>query len=168
MSPKTTRDYSDVYELIRKVYGTSRRKYKSPGFCEKCNVCFGESGYNIKGDDHEPKDCRNPSFCKFHDTIGHASTDWCERRCLHCMRFGHTMLFCRKIKECQLCGTSGHNPLSCWKYCTIKAWMERAEELQRCGECLAQFTTDEKRCTKCYTQRVYWKPTKCIERFFDK
>ena len=163
MSPITTEDYSNEYETIRERHGISRRKYKSPGFCEKCNVFFG-----TKTDGHEPKDCRNPPFCDYHRMIGHSPIARCMRRCLHCMQWGHTMLFCRKIKECQLCGTSGHNPLSCWKYCTIKAWMERAEELQRCGECLAQFTTDAKRCTKCYTQRVYWKPTKCIERFFDK
>ena len=36
--------------------------------------------------------------------------------------------------------------------------MERAEELGRCGECLTLLPAEEKRCTKCCTKKVYWKP----------
>ena len=74
------------------------------------------------------------------------------------MKPGHTMLFCYKIKDCKLCGKSGHNPHKCWKYCTILKWMRRAEELSRCGESLTLFTSDEQNCTNCLTPRVYWKP----------
>ena len=158
-----TEDYSYVYEEIRERHGISTRKYKSPGFCEKCKVFF-----QTKAGGHEPKDCRNPPYCAYHKIIGHAPTDRCKRRCPLCCKWGHTKLHCHKIKDCKLCGKSGHNPIRCWEYCTIKLWMERAEELNRCGECLTLFTTDTKRCTICCTQRVYWKPTTCTERFFDK
>ena len=158
-----TEDYSEEYEEIRERHGVSRRKYKSPGFCKKC-IVFSQT----KTGGHDPKDCRNPPYCINHQIIGHAPTERCERRCPICMKWGHTMLFCHKAKDCDLCGKSGHNPLRCWKYCTIKLRMERAEELGRCGECLTLFTTNAKRCMNCYTQRVYWKPTTCWERFFDK
>ena len=36
--------------------------------------------------------------------------------------------------------------------------MKRAEELNRCGECLTLFTSDEQNCNNCFTPRVYWKP----------
>merc|ERR1712179_358923 len=75
-----------------------------------------------------------------------------------CMNWGHTMAYCHKIKDCKLCGVYGHNPLRCWRYCTIREWMERAEELGRCGECLALLPAEGKRCTKCCTKKVYWKP----------
>ena len=88
----------------------------------------------------------------------HVQTDRCYRICHHCMKFGHTMLFCHKLKNCVLCGKSGHNPIKCWKYCTMRRWMRRAEELGRCGECLTLFTADEKRCTNCHTYRDYWHP----------
>ena len=68
------------------------------------------------------------------------------------------MQFCRKLKNCVLCGKSGHNPKWCWMYDTIDLWMFRAEELSRCGECLTLFQTDATQCTNCHTNRVYWKP----------
>jgi len=36
--------------------------------------------------------------------------------------------------------------------------MQRAEELNRCGECLTLFTADEKWCSNCRVNRGYWKP----------
>merc|ERR1712179_683627 len=77
---------------------------------------------------------------------------------VYCKNKRHTMLYCNKIKDCKLCGKSGHNPLKCWKYCSIKKWMQRAEELGRCGECLTLFATDEKWCSNCRFDRGYWKP----------
>ena len=68
------------------------------------------------------------------------------------------MLFCHKVRNCDLCGKSGHNPIRCWKYCTMRLWMQRAGQFGRCGECLTLFTTDEKSCNNCYAKRVYWKP----------
>merc|ERR1711874_658034 len=82
----------------------------------------------------------------------------CRRMCSYCRHNGHTMQFCHKLKNCDLCGNLGHNPKRCWRYHTIKEWMQRAEELSRCGECLTLFTADEENCTNCYTRRVYWKP----------
>ena len=72
------------------------------------------------------------------------------------------MQFCRKLKNCDLCGKLGHNPKRCWKYYTIQHWMDRAQELGRCGECLTLFTTDAKVCTNCNSRRVYWKPFNCL------
>ena len=97
-------------------------------------------------------------YCEGERDPFHAYTEKCESYCRLCMKKGHTMLFCYKIKDCKLCGKSGHNPRRCWIYCTIYRWMERAEELGRCAECLTLFTTDVKNCTNCYTPRVYWKP----------
>ena len=74
------------------------------------------------------------------------------------MKYGHTMLYCRKLKNCDLCGKSGHNPLKCWKYSSALQWMYRAEELGRCGECLTLFKADATECTNCRANRVYWKP----------
>ena len=88
----------------------------------------------------------------------HNTTNRCHRFCSFCMKWGHTKLFCYKTKDCKLCGKSGHNPLRCWLYCTVERWMDRAEQLGRCGECLTLFTADEQKCTNCHTPRVYWKP----------
>ena len=71
------------------------------------------------------------------------------------MKLGHTMLFCRKIKDCKLCGKSGHNPRRCWRYCSIRTWLERAEELGRCCECLTLLTADAKEYTNCHNERMY-------------
>ena len=155
---------------------------KSPGLCSKCCVMdVAEEAWR-----HKPKDCRNPPFCHLCDIFGHFPTRrcepiwekvsfckhcavngrWCDhvyttrcdRFCNYCMNWGHTMLYCHKIKDCKLCGKSGHNPLRCWKYCSIKEWMARAKELGRCGECLALLPTGGNECTNCRTKRVYWKP----------
>ena len=123
-----------------------------PGGCIKCDP-FGEETVR-----HRPKDCHAIPFCPNHGTWDHAYTDRCARTCYHCQKDGHIMLYCRKLKDCVLCGKSGHNPLRCWRYCTISQWMFRAEQLSRCGECLTLFTTDEKWCSNCRVGRGYWKP----------
>merc|ERR1711874_538698 len=69
---------------------------------------------------------------------------------------GHAMQSCRKLKNCVLCGKTGHNPKWCWIYDTIVKWMLRAEELGRCGECLGLLATDATQCTNCDNDRVYW------------
>jgi len=74
------------------------------------------------------------------------------------MKYGHTMAYCHKRKNCKLCGAYGHNPLGCWKYSTTEEGMERAEEKRICGECLTLLPAGEKSCTKCCTKKVYWKP----------
>ena len=110
---------------------------------------------------HKERIRRNIPFCDFcainERRWDHVYSERCHRFCCFCMKAGHTMLFCYKVKECVLCGKKGHNPLRCWKYCYIREWMARAEQLGRCGECLTLFTTDEVRCTNCHTPRVYWK-----------
>ena len=130
-------------------YGTSN---KPPGGCIKCDA-FGRETVR-----HRPKDCPAIPFCLIHETTDHAQTDRCGRFCDHCQKNGHIMLYCRKLKDCVLCGKSGHNPLRCWRYCSIGKWMQRAEQLNRCGECLTLFTTEEKRCSNCRVGRGYWKP----------
>ena len=101
---------------------------------------------------------RKGSFCELCRDEGnrydHAYSERCHRFCRHCMKW----LFCYKMKNCDLCGKSGHNPLRCWTYCSMLEWMSRAEKLGRCGGCLTLFTTDEKSCNNCYAKRVYWKP----------
>ena len=113
---------------------------------------------------------RKGSFCEYccerGNRYNHAYSERCHRSCRHCKncgKWGHTMLFCNKLKNCDLCGKSGHNPIRCWKYCTISEWMLRAEELGRCGECLTLFTTGEEECTNCCSRRVYWKPYNCVD-----
>ena len=69
------------------------------------------------------------------------------------------MRFCRKIKECVLCGKSGHNPLNCFIHSSsLTNFMSRAKQLNRCAECLTLFTTDTNKCTHCSTRREYWDP----------
>ena len=135
--------------------GTYKKGQKSPGFCPRCNVEY-EIGM-LWG--HKPKNCRNPPFCYVHDVFGHALTAKCERFCVYCRHYGHTMEFCRKLRNCDLCGELGHNPKRCWQYYSIEQWMCRAEALGRCGECLTLFKADEAEiCTNCHTYRKYWHP----------
>ena len=139
------------YKRNNNGYGIKGQK--SPGFCTKCR---GDWDDMIWG--HRPKNCRNPPFCEYHDVFGHAPTHKCRQWCSYCRHSGHTMQFCHKLKNCDLCGKLGHNPKRCWRYHTILQWMQRAKELGRCGECLTLFTADEKICTNCYNTRVYWNP----------
>ena len=157
-------------EILRYEIGYSKRKYKSPGLCHKCGpewILENENSYeyNYEGG-HEPKNCLNPPFCGYHDIVGHTTTDKCKRFCSHCMKWGHSMRFCHKLKTCNLCGKFGHNPYSCWKYSTLKDWVNRARELSRCTECLNLCTTETNHtdkygcprysCPHCGTWRTYW------------
>ena len=156
-------------EVLR-YYGYSKRKYKSPGLCDKCGpdwVLESEMSWrNNYTAGHEPENCRNPPFCGYHDIVGHTTTDKCKRYCPHCMKWGHSMRFCRKIKTCNLCGKFGHNPYSCWKYSTLQQWADRAKELNRCMQCLSLCTTETNcidkdghpnfTCRHCGRWRVYW------------
>ena len=128
------------------------RGQKSPGFCPRCNAHLDEE--DRWG--HKPKNCRNPPFCPYHDTFGHAPTYICQRVCAYCRERHHTMQFCRKLKNCVLCGKTGHNPKWCWKWDRISDWLHRAEKLGRCGECLTLFKTDATKCTNCNKDRAYW------------
>ena len=101
----------------------------------------------------------NCNHCKINQRrCDHVYTNRCVRFCNFCMNWGHTMAYCHKIKDCKLCGVYGHNPLRCWRYCTIREWMERAEELGRCGECLTLFRKHATKCANCHSHRVYWDP----------
>ena len=125
------------------------KKTKEYTGCYKC-----DPGGCLK-DHHSPKGCQN-WYCPDHDTTDHYYTTRCARVCSYCQKDGHTMLFCRKIKDCKLCGKSGHNPFRCWLYCSIGKWIRRAAELGRCHDCLTLFTADEGRCSNCRNLRVYW------------
>ena len=152
------RSKKQLADLIKK-HGYRQRKYISPGFCWSCVPQDQHSEYfglTIGG--HEEKFCRNPPFCWAHGVAGHFATYKCSRFCNHCFEFGHSMQVCRKIKDCVLCGKPGHNPFRCWEYSTIKLWMKRAKELNRCAECLTLYTMETNQCTHCYTERVYWDP----------
>ena len=119
------------------------------GGCKKCD------GFGMLKERHNPKDCRNGSFCHFHETYDHYYTTRCARYCSYCQKSGHTMLYCRKLKDCVLCGKSGHNPLRCWLYNSIGKWLDRAEELGRCCDCLTLLAADAKKCTNCHNERMY-------------
>ena len=137
--------------------GSYKKGQKSPGFCPRCNVETEWYEKYLWG--HKPKNCRNPPFCVIHDVFGHAPTTKCRRFCVYCRHHGHTMQFCHKLRNCDLCGQLGHNPKRCWRYYSIKQWMCRAEALGRCGECLTLFKADEAEiCTNCHTYRKYWHP----------
>ena len=79
------------------------------------------------------------------------------RFCYYCQKWGHTMLYCHKLKDCVLC-YGKHNPLKCWRFSSIRDWMFRAEQLSRCGGCLTLFTAGERRCSNCHGRRVSWNP----------
>ena len=138
--------------------GYPTKRYKSAGFCEKCVVPFwGDLYVSNHGNEHEPSNCRNPPFCHLHETVGHAPTPRCWAKCKNCGIRGHIMRFCRKIKECVLCGKKGHNPLNCFKWSgSMEFYMRRTKELNRCVDCLTLFTTDTNKCTHCFTKRIYW------------
>ena len=153
----------EVLDHLRNRYGYSKRKYKSPGLCNKCGPDWIFENFE---EGHVRENCRNPPFCGYHDTVGHTTTEKCKRLCHHCMKWGHSMRFCRKLKTCNLCGKFGHNPYSCWKYSTLRAWADRAKELNRCMVCLTLCTTEtnyidknghpEYKCKHCGTWRTYW------------
>ena len=159
MSQFTPEDISNNYKILREKFGYSKSKYRSPGFCDSCRPCHIGNGPHVldTSQGHEEKHCRNPPFCWYHDKPGHYETGKCRTWCFYCCRYGHTMRFCRKIKKCVLCGKAGHNPLNCWEYCTMRAWMARTRELERCAECLTRFT-EKNHCEHCGTVRVYWWP----------
>ena len=158
-------------EYFRIKHGHSKRRYKSPSFCHKCGPAWFQMEY---GWGHESENCRNPPFCDYHEIVGHLPTDKCKQRCSYCMKFGHNMRHCRKLKNCNLCGKLGHNPYSCWKYGSLREWANRARELNRCMECLTLCTTETNRidmygcanyfCKHCGAWRTYWNP----EIQFDK
>ena len=136
-------------------YGYDAWLHKPPGGCIKCDIFEKET---VR---HKPKDCDVTPYFMNHDTTDHAYTTRCDRYCYHCMKEGHTMLYCRKIKDCVLCGKSGHNPRRCWRYCSIRTWLERADELGRCCECLTLLTAGAKECTHCDNKRIYKFPFVC-------
>ena len=140
--------------------GYRKSKYKSPGFCLRCTVSDWSDAYRMRlGEEHEPSNYRNPPFCYLHETVGHAPTPRCHALCMNCRGRGHTMRFCRKIKECVLCDKKGHNPLNCYIYSSsMGRYMKRTKELNRCVDCLTLFTTDTNRCTHCGTKRIYLDP----------
>ena len=142
-----------------------KRKQKSPGSCPKCRPDIYETG-DIYEMGHKPKNCRNTPFCSSHNVFGHIRTLKCMQLCSYCRKFGHTMQFCRKLKNCDLCGKQGHNPYRCWRYHTLRKWADRAWELNRCMQCLTLCTTDTNyidkngfpwyHCPNCYVWRTYW------------
>ena len=135
-------------------FGYDKRNYKSIGFCSKCVLpIWGMKYYG----GHEPRNCRNPPFCAYHERIGHAPTPKCHAYCSYCGTHGHNMRSCRRIKECVLCEKKGHNPLNCFIHSnTMATYMARTKELNRCVNCLTLFTTDTNNCTHCGTKRIYW------------
>ena len=140
------------------------RKNKSPGFCPNCNPYF----YQLDDWGHKPKNCRNTLYCDYHSVEGHVPTLKCTQLCSYCRNFGHSMPFCHKLKNCDLCGRYGHNPYRCWRYSTLTAWAERAKVLNRCMQCLTLCTTDKNcidkdgdpdyHCPNCRAWRTYWNP----------
>ena len=157
MSPNKFEGFSKEHlEYLKYEHGYNRRKYKSPGLCRKCGIT---EIWEMYTDGHEEKNCRNPPFCYIHRVTGHSFIPKCQSYCSHCQKHGHMMRFCRKIKECVLCGKSGHNPLNCFLYSNkLVVFMARAKELNRCAECLTLFTTDTNKCTRCLSRKVYWDP----------
>ena len=101
-------------KVLQGKRGYRKSDYKSPGFCQLCYPHVIEGPAHIFQDDgqmiyvgakmpgHEERHCNNPPYCEFHGVIGHTSTLRCERKCLHCMKYGHSMQFCRKLKDCVL------------------------------------------------------------------
>ena len=73
---------------------------------------------------------------KFHNWADHKTKEKHRSYCSHCDQPGHHMSLCYKLKFCNLCGKAGHNPYRCWEYCTVKKWISRARELDRCVDCL--------------------------------
>ena len=86
---------------------------------------------------------KNAPLCK-HCDMGHLgrfrsdhkTKDKHRSYCSHCDQPGHHMSLCYKLKFCNLCGKAGHNPYRCWEYSTMRKWISRARELDRCVDCL--------------------------------
>merc|ERR1712121_272783 len=121
--------WATTYKALRSRRGYCKSNYKSPGFCDLCYPHPTEDSQKSEDNiayqwdegietlrEHKEKDCKNPPFCEYHGMIGHLATLRCERMCRHCMKHGHSMQFCKKLKNCVLCGKSGHNPRNCWQY----------------------------------------------------
>ena len=130
------------------------------------NVHLMRTSWIIMLRDMSMRTVATPPYCRYHDLVGHTPTDKCRRHCSHCMKYGHSMRFCRNLKTCNLCGKYGHNPYNCWKYSTLRQWADRARELNRCMQCLTQCTTKTNYidrtgypwyfCLHCGAWRTYW------------
>ena len=87
--------------------------------------------------------------------LGHHPSEKCQRYCANCLMYGHTMQFCRKIKNCVPCGKKGHNPHNCWEYKTWMLWLERTD-LKLCLECLTTSVEGDSRCRHCQETYIHW------------
>ena len=164
--------YEKIHEWLKSKPGYHRENYKSHGFCynciprssRDCPIGFATLGFESSSEyeqyeeefwGHKEEHCQNPPYCCLHMRPGHFENIRCKRYCYNCQIFGHTMQFCRKIKNCVLCGKKGHNPHFCWKYSTMISWLKRTKELKLCSECLFPCVEGESCCRHCKTVYVY-------------
>ena len=162
-------EHEAIHTLLKGKRGYNRKSFKSHGFCWQCIPTdldkFEPKWMFLLDDDgefqnwgHKSKHCKNPPYCTFHCTLGHHPSKRCERYCSNCLMYGHTMQFCRKIKNCVLCGKKGHNPHSCWEYNTMMQWLRRTTDLKLCPECLTPSVEGDKDCRHCMQRYIQWSP----------
>ena len=110
-------EHEVIHKLLKGKRGYNRKSFKSHGFCIQClptdlNKFDVLWLHNVEGElknvwGHKDENCKNPPYCTFHCMLGHYPSKRCERYCPNCLMYGHTMQFCRKLKNCVLCGEKG-------------------------------------------------------------